>query len=134
MAKSEYTINILMIEGSIVIEIETIASITPEEKIILDLPQTIAPGKYKVRLVIDELDDSKGASDLEREADWERLEQLIEDCSIDDRDFNNAVNTAKQEGRKEVMKEMAMNMKRLGMTSQDIASCTDLSLDEIEQL
>lgn len=50
------------------------------------------------------------------------------------RDIQNVVNTSRQEGRKETIKEVVKNMKKAGFSSSDIAKYTGLSESKIAQL
>ena len=50
------------------------------------------------------------------------------------RDIKNSLDTAKKEGKAEEKKDIARNLKQMGLDVSNIAQATGLRIEEIEQL
>ena len=76
----------------------------------------------------------KKFADMRERLDEPGVERQYEACLKAYRDIKNSLDTAKQEGKKDIALEIAKNLLEMGMSIDNIMKATGLSLEEIAKL
>ena len=76
----------------------------------------------------------KKLADMRERLDESGVERQYEACLKAYRDIKNSLDSAKQEGKKDIALEIAKNLLEMGMSIDNIMKATGLSLEEIAKL
>ena len=76
----------------------------------------------------------KKLADMRERLDEPGVERQYEACLKAYRDIKNSLDSAKQEGKKDIALEIAKNLLEMGMSIDNIMKATGLSQEEIDKL
>ena len=76
----------------------------------------------------------KKLADMRERLDESGVERQYEACLQAYRDIKNSLDSAKQEGKKDIALEIAKNLLEMGMSIDNIMKATGLSQEEIAKL
>ena len=76
----------------------------------------------------------KKLADMRERLDESGVERQYEACLKAYRDIKNSLDSAKQEGKKDIALEIAKNLLEMGMSIDNIMKATGLSREEIAKL
>ena len=76
----------------------------------------------------------KKLADMRERLDEPGVERQYEACLKAYRDIKNSLDSAKQEGKKDIASEIAKNLLEMGMSIDNIMKATGLSQEEIDKL